>query len=201
MTNLFQNIATYIPQCHGWCSIAKAQTIAAAVIALRPEISLEIGVWGGRSLFPMAMAHREIGKGRVVAVDPWARQASKQGQTGENAKWWGEVADHEAVYQDFTRRTRELCVAHLISIHRMTSDYFTPPSVIDLLSLDGNHGLQAVKDVARYCPNVRVGGLVFLDDLDWQGGAVRIAAQKLIEMGFINIGALDTGAIYQRIKA
>lgn len=201
MTPLFLQIEKLIPTLHGWCSVAKAQTLAAAVIALRPEVSVEIGVFGGRSLFPIALAHKEIGKGRVVAIDPWSRNCSRQGQTGDHAKWWGEVADHEAVYRDFLKHCRELCVAHLVSIQRMTSDLCNPPPVIDLFSLDGNHSAeQAIRDVRRYCPNVRVGGMMFLDDLNWDGGGPLKAAKVAIEMGFVEVFKLDTGAVYQRIR-
>lgn len=200
MTALFTQIEKLIPTLHGWCSVAKAQTLAAAVIALRPEVSVEIGVFGGRSLFPIALAHKEIGKGRVVAIDPWSRNCSRQGQTGDHAKWWGEVADHEAVYRDFLKHCRELCVAHLVSIQRMTSDLCNPPPVIDLFSLDGNHGPQVLIDVARYCPNVRIGGLLFLDDLNWEGGHVLKAAGMLRDLGFMELTRIDTGAIYQKIS-
>lgn len=199
MTKLFQQIADYVPGCHGWCSIAKAQTLATAVIALRPEVSLEIGVFGGRSLFPIAMAHKEIGKGRVIAIDPWSAPASRIGQTGENEKWWGTL-DHEVIYQDFMKRCQELFVAHIVSVHRKTSDQCKPPPVIDLMSLDGNHGPQAIVDVERYCPNVRTGGLVFMDDLNWEGGAVTRACDKLKTLGFVQLYVLDTGAVFQKIK-
>lgn len=199
MTTLFRQIELLIPTLHGWGSVSKAQTMAAAVIALRPEVSLEIGVFGGRTLFPLALAHKEIGKGRVMAIDPWQREASAAGQTGEHQKWWGTVADHEMVYQDFMRHCRDLCVAHLVSVHRQVSDNVNPPAVIDVFSLDGNHGPQACKDVQRFCPNVRKGGLLFLDDLNWEGGAVAKAAEQAKSMGFVELYRLDQGAVYQRV--
>lgn len=200
MTPLFSQIEKLVPTLDGWCSVPKAQTLAAAVIALRPSVSLEIGVWGGRSLLPIALAHREIGKGRVIAIDPWSRAASEEGQSGANRKWWGQEADHELVYRRFMKWCLDLNVAHLVNVHRAPSNNVSPPACIDLLSLDGNHGPQVHKDVERFCPCVRVGGLVFLDDLNWEGGFVAAASVQLKGMGFLELFKLDTGAVYQRIE-
>src|SRR5260221_9575485 len=50
MTNLFRTISELVPRCHGWATVEKAFTLAGVALALRPEIIVEIGVWGGRSI-------------------------------------------------------------------------------------------------------------------------------------------------------
>ena len=40
------------------------------VLALRPAVVVEIGVWRGSSLLPMALALKELGRGQIVGVDP-----------------------------------------------------------------------------------------------------------------------------------
>ena len=61
MTNLFLDIADVVPRLNGWCSVNKAQHLAAMVCALQPVTAVEIGVFGGKSLIPMAMAMKRIG--------------------------------------------------------------------------------------------------------------------------------------------
>lgn len=200
MTELFLRISQIVPQCHGWCSVEKAHALAATVLALRPEVSCEVGVFGGKSLLPIAMAHREIGKGIVWAIDPWSADASVKGMTGKDAVWWGRECDHEAIYQDFIRKVETTGVANFITIKRAKSDDVEPPKNIGLLSLDGNHGEQAVRDADRYCPRVKVGGCVSLDDLDWSQGFVRKAEKRILEIGFVELYKLGTGAMFQRVK-
>lgn len=199
MTKLFEEISILLPKLHGWCTVEKAQQLAATVIALRPLVTVEIGVWGGKSFIPMAMAHREIGRGNAWAIDPWSPAASAIDMAGPDAEWWGKVADHDLVYADFLNRLNEVHAANCVVIRRMKSDDAEIPHTIDLLHIDGNHGDQALKDAQRYAVKVRVGGMCCLDDLDWSGGAVRRAEAFLKSIGFIELYRIGTGAMYQRV--
>ncbi len=197
MTKLFTQIAELVPRCHGWASVEKAFTLASAVLALRPEIVIELGIWGGRSILPMGLACKEIGRGKVIGVDPWAAAASIQGQTQANVNWWGSQP-HEKVYFDFIEKRGELGLNDVIDVQRMTSDYFEPPKRIDLAHFDGNHGPQALKDAQKFGPLVRVGGLLFLDDLNWEQGFVMKAHDYLKEIGFVDLFLMDTGVMMQK---
>ena len=201
MTTLFSAIQDLVPRCHGWCSVVKAQALAAAVLTLRPKVSVEIGVFGGRSLLPMALAHKETGIGTIIGIDPWSNSASAQGQLNPDDLSFWSTCDHEAIYRDFTERVQLTGTGDVINIIRSRSDDVRPPKVIDLAHLDGNHGEQALRDAKRFTPNIRVGGLCFLDDLDWSGGAVRKAEQFIQSIGFTMLYSMDTGAMYQRVKA
>lgn len=199
MTNLFQTIAELVPRCHGWATVEKAFTLAGAVLALRPEVIVEIGVWGGRSLLPLGLAAKEIGQCKVIGVDPWTPSASIQGQQNANLKWWGEQP-HEQVYFDFIEKRGQLGLNEVIKIERMTSDYFDPPKQIGILHLDGNHGPQAIKDAEKFGPLVQFGGFCFLDDLHWEGGNVLNALDLLRRVGFVELFRLDAGSMMQRIS-
>lgn len=199
--NLFERISHELNTNvrHGWCSVAKAHTLAAAVLALRPDVSLEIGIWGGRSFIPMAMAHKEIGKGIVIGVDPWSPTASVEGQVHEaDRKHWSS-ADHEGVYRDFMGHIERLGLGGCVRILRSKSDDVPPQEGIGLYHSDGNHGPQAIKDVERFAPKVRSGGLAFLDDLGWSGNYVLESSKKLLSFGFSELYKMDTGAMYQRV--
>lgn len=199
MTSLFAQINNAVNACHGWSTPLKCQIYASTVIALRPNNSVVIGVFGGRDVFAIALAHRQIGKGSVMAIDPWSQTASIEGQSGENADWWGKC-DHESVYQDFQTKLSALDVGGVVSVRREKSDAVIPPAQIDLLVIDGNHGPQAQRDVTRFASKVRIGGIVFLDDEGWVGGHVANAGKLLREMGFEKLYAVDTTGAYQRMK-
>ncbi len=205
INSLFTEVDQTQTKVPDWATPEKRTVMAAAIVALRPRISLEIGVWKGASLFPMAMAHRATGIGRTIAVDPWTPSASIQGQDSVHADWWGKI-DHEEIYKSFLAMIKELKLECWIQVERMISDYFDPPDGIGVLSIDGNHGPQAIIDVERYAPKVQIGGLVFMDDLDW--GPVRQAADKLETMGFKELyrvqnkpqGGQDDWGCFQRVK-
>lgn len=190
----------------GWCPLEKAYDLALAVLVLRPVVVCEIGVWGGKSLIPMALACESINSGRVFAIDPWSGQASSAGYTGENFKWWS-AQDHEKVYKSFVGHVDRLALKDRVVIQRSTSNDANVPEEIDLISVDGQHTDQAVMDVNRFCSRVRVGGIVMMDDLGWNNDGelpVAKAIDRLFELGFIELFRKKTAqaewAAFQRIS-
>ncbi len=200
MTSLFAQIEQLIPTLHGWASVDKCQKLAASVITIQPQTSVIIGVWGGRDTFALALAHKFIGKGRVLAIDPWVEVASVQGQTTDaDRQWWGNIS-HETVYLDFLKHRKSLGLEEVISVHRMISDYATPSKSIDgILVIDGNHGPNAVRDVERFAPSVEIGGIVLMDDANWSGNFVRQAIEILKQMGFRLLYTVDTSEVFMRV--
>lgn len=185
---------------HGWTSPAKAQTMAAAIIALRPAFSVEIGVYAGKGLISMAMAHRAIGHGIAIGVDPYQSAASAEGQLNpEDHKFWSEL-DHEMIFQLASNHIIKFGVQNTCRIERMRSNLFSPPDNIGVLRIDGNHGETVLSDIAKYAPKVSIGGFLFLDDLGWTGGAVVRAAARLKMMGWVELYRLDDGAVFQNVN-
>lgn len=202
MKQLFQQIEELIPTLPGWGDANKAQALAAMVIALQPEVSCEIGVYGGRTFFGMALAHKLIGKGRVIGIDPWSNDAAVEEYEGKNREFWRDNPLNQ-IHDDFMANAHRLSVSNVIEIWRVKSDDVKPPESIDLISIDGQHSTAAIRDVDRYATRVRSGGLVVLDDLEWSNNGqqpVKIAEQHLIEYGFRKLYPLGTGAVYQRLK-
>jgi hypothetical protein len=197
---LFETIARVQPKLHGWCSPEKAATLAAAVLAYRPEVVVEIGVFGGSSLIPLALAAKEIGRCKVIAIDPWLAVASVIGQINvEDQRYWSDQQRHETVYNDFLRVVSELGLSNIVDIRRAKSDDVEPPPNIGVFHLDGNHSDQAVKDVERFFPKCLVGSLAFVDDEGWAGGGVSRAIAKAKSMGFKELYKLGTGCVMQRL--
>jgi hypothetical protein len=197
-SELFKQIEEFIPALGGWASPERCCQLAATVVAIRPLVTVEIGVWMGRQSLSCALAHKFIGRGKVWAVDPWSGKAAAAGQDAVNAEWWGEQAKHDLAYQQFGEAAKRLGVEEFLHVQRATSDEATTPEAIGLLLVDGNHGEQAIKDVERWAPLVVRGGVVFLDDLNWSGGAVTEAGNRLLKQGFAPITAFDEGVFYQR---
>ncbi len=193
--NLHKRILEATKNLHGWCSDAKAISLANMVLALRPSTIVEIGVWGGKSLIPMALASDNA---LIYAVDAWSAEESKKGQSAEDEKWWGEQ-QHESVYQDFMANLEKHNLQSRVFVWRVPSDQFNPPDRIELLHIDGNHGPQAEKDTIHFAPNIPSGGICVLDDLHWTGGNVGKAAEWLKANGFIELHPLGTGAVFFKL--
>lgn len=183
---------------HGWCTVEKAHALAAAVFTLRPAVIVEIGVWGGRSLFPMAIAAKAVGNGQVIAIDPWSADESAKGLNGKHLDWWRQV-NHEEIYQFFRGQMQSLNLGN-ITVERNRSDDVKPPANIGLLHLDGNHhSQQIIRDIDRFASRVMMGGLCFCDDLNWDGDDRKWSAMGLLaSMGFIERYKMDTGVMLQR---
>lgn len=197
---LFRQIEDLVPTLGGWSIPEKCCEFAAIVVAFRPRVTVELGTWMGRGAFSLAMAHRFVGCGKVHVVDPWSGAASAVGMDGQNAEWWEDQQKHELAYQKFCEMQGILSLGEWMVVQRKTSDEGEIPSGIGLLIIDGNHGPQAIKDVERWAPHVSHGGIVYLDDINWSGGAVARAGKMLMEDGFVPLYKRDQGIFYQRTR-
>jgi predicted O-methyltransferase YrrM len=81
---------------HGWCKPEKADILIDLVAELKPVLAVEIGVYGGASLIPIALAMRDYECGRVIGIDPWRTEDCLKNMTRpENRKWWSSLnLDH-----------------------------------------------------------------------------------------------------------
>jgi len=202
--NIYQQIEDWIngtPNPDGWCSAEAGKLFAACAMALRPAVCVEVGVWGGRSAIPVALALKEIGRGTLLAIDPWAASESIKGQTKEDGDWWKNQEMHDQVFERFMKTVYHFGVQNCVQVIRKKSDDVKVPEEISFLNLDGNHRDQALVDIKRFTPHVRVGGLVHLDDIGWAGDFVRKGAEWMKQNGFISLYGVDSrGEMFQRIK-
>lgn len=214
MLNTFQLIANELSdhrlpdRLAGWCTLDKANALAITVFALRPAVAVEIGAYAGRSVLPVALAMKEVGRGVIYAIDPWLPEASAEGYDKVNADWWKTVSNLTGAKVQFDAMVKTLGVAHIVVTEWMKSDDVKPPAVIDLLHIDGQHTEQAQRDVRRFGCNVRPGGIVFMDDVSWKNAGredVRHATAALLELGFVKLygmyGSGNDFEVYQKVKA
>jgi hypothetical protein len=181
--DLYKSIEDVRPRLEGWCSKDKAQALAAAVVDLKSETSVEIGVWGGKSLIALAMAHDFLEHGHCYGIDPWARESALHGvQELENIQWWSQV-DFEEIFRGCMSALLEWRLTARCTVFRTTSEkaHSLFERQIDLLHIDGNHSeVASTLDVFLYLPKVRKGGLVFFDDVDWPStkNALRLVEER-----------------------
>lgn len=200
MRNLFNEIEIALANIReGWTSPEKAFALASTVIALRPAISCELGVFCGKGVAAMAMAHKAIGFGRVIGVDPWSAEASKEGQLKEDDKKFWTTLDHEMIYNICKQSMDALKLNDVVELVRMRSDQYTPPDGIGLIRIDGNHGPEVLKDVKRYAPKVIQGGILFCDDKGWTGNFVDKAADWLRENGWRSLYMIEDTEVFQKL--
>ena len=201
MKNLFSQIESELAHPDhqdGWCSVQKAFYLAASVMALRPNLVVEVGVWAGRSVIPAALSLKKLGRGKEICIDPWRPSDSSKGlPDGKDKEWWAKV-DHERIFNVFKKWVTDAQVEPYVEIHRCRSDEFKIEKLglIGILSVDGNHGEEAsIYDITHYAPRVERGGFLFMDDIGWATKATSLIPQY----GFKELYQLDTGKIYQRI--
>lgn len=196
---LLKQIAETIEPLDGWCTVERAQDLAMMVLTNRPGISTVVGVWGGRDTFALAMAHKHIGIGKVIAIDPWSASASADGQTGADLAWWNDQSKHDLVYARFIENMKRLGLEQVIDVRRMRSSEVAP-ILSGIVIVDANHGPEGVNDVRRFCEHVPIGGIAYLDDIQWTGGAIVNAVREIEIMGYEELFRRDTGAFFKRYK-
>jgi predicted O-methyltransferase YrrM len=155
-------------QCDGWCSEQKGAFLVSLVLDAKPQIIVEIGVYGGKSLVPMACALKANQRGVIYGIDPWDCMESVKGlQQVEHVDFWKHL-DHQKILQRLIGNIRKLSLESQIVLIQNTSENASPIYDIDLLHIDGNHSEAAsYLDVTKWVPLVKKGGYIILDDMTW----------------------------------
>ena len=170
----------YMDQLDGWCSYNKAAILIDLIALAKPEVVVEIGVWGGKSLVPMACALKANKKGRVYGIDPWNPIESLQHiMDGSNINYWSR-ADHEAVLNHLVDKIGKFQLGDHVELIRATSAMADEIPGIDILHIDGNHSDPTTYlDVTKWVPLVKKGGWIIFDDMTWFENGVYTAARAV----------------------
>lgn len=178
----------------GWTCHEQARQMAGEIFRLRPEVSVEIGVYGGKGCIALALAHKWMGYGKVIGIDPWLPD------TGQKTLEFSDVEHCETVYQKCLENIKKYDVQDFVQIIRAKSDDVDPPKKIGFIRIDGDHGASAIRDVKRFCPNVVTGGCLHLDDMNWENGAEQNGAQEWLKAnGFTEAYNIDTGLAFRKV--
>jgi hypothetical protein len=186
-TSLRARIEACIVSLHGWTSVDKGLRLAELVVMARADVSVELGVFGGRGTIAMALGHEALGGGCVVAVDPWQKAAALEGVNApENDEWWGQI-DYEAIYESFTKalvasRVDTYCRVLRQRSHVAAGEF--ADGAISVLHQDSNHSEQVSSaEVELWTPKLRAGGYWVADDTDWLTTAR--SQRLLVEKNFV----------------
>lgn len=197
---LLKKIYEMLPQLDGWCNEDKSRDLVQVVTDRKPQTIVEIGIFGGRSLFVMAMAQKLNGSGVTWGIDPWSVEAAAEGENAENVDWWTNKIKINDVYQKFVVSVLKFGLLHDVNWVRDKSSsaakLFDDGS-IDFLHLDANHSeLASCNDVRTWSPKLKQNSIWIMDDADWASQAK--AMQMIRDQGFRTL--IDRGAymIFER---
>jgi len=157
----------------GWCSTEKALSFIDLTLEVKPQVCVEIGVFEGASLFPVAAALQFLKRGVVIAIDPWdfyeCIRYYDPIADEELYRWWAAI-DFEKAYHNFIYYHKYFKIDRYCKILRKTSvEAAEEIDAIDILHLDGDHSeFMSLKDVQLYLPKVRSGGYIWLNDALWK---------------------------------
>lgn len=157
----------------GWCSPAKGRWLADVIQRERLIHVVEIGVFGGRSLLAMALAVRQVGRGGfVLGVDSYDLGHQVEGVRLQPHIDWAQSIPFETLHANALSEIRSRGLQNHCAILRAGSlecAGLIGPATVDLLHIDGCHSvLASCRDVETWVPKVRPGGLVVLDDCEWE---------------------------------
>ena len=158
----------YMQQLDGWCSPEKARFLIDLICRAQPKVIVEIGVWGGKSLIPMAYALKVLNQGMIYGIDPWESKESVQWIMEDvNRAFWS-WANHDWILQGLLAKIQQFDLGSQITLIKDTSEKAPPIYGIDILHIDGNHSEHtSYIDVTKWVPLVNSGGWIIFDDMTW----------------------------------
>ena len=190
---------------HGWCTHEKANTLMDLVYKINAALCVELGVFGGRSLLPLALASKKINtSAKVIGIDAWEAQASLEGTNDKaNNDWWSNIN-----YTEMQEYTQNLMIANNVDSivelwkckSRDCASKFEDTS-IDILHQDSNHSEEiSCEEVELYHNKVRIGGFWVFDDTDWT--TTKKAQNILLTKGYqvFKVGSDTKWIVFQRVN-
>ncbi|MGL4540610.1 MAG: class I SAM-dependent methyltransferase [Candidatus Rhabdochlamydia sp.] len=171
--NHYQNtVLFYQNNIPGWCCEEKAKNMMDLIYEVKPKICVELGVFGGSSIYPTASALKFLTQGSVYAIDPWRNLDCLEGYAPDdpNYQWWNKI-NLNNIYDGFVKMLHNFGLESHCVVLRMTGEealsQFADES-IDILHIDGNHTENvALNDAKMYLPKVKKGGYIWFDDVNW----------------------------------
>ncbi len=151
-----------------WCSSEKASLLMDFVFLRKPKVCVEIGVFAGATILPIASTLKHIKKGKIFAVDAWDNvEAVKYWKIeDEHKKWWSSI-DMKEVFSSFLEMKKKRQLDPYVRVVAKTSAKAAtvlPP--IDFIHIDGNPSKEGfLQDLLLYLPKVKIGGYVFFSNL------------------------------------
>lgn len=184
---LLSRIADIVPRLQGWCTVEKAQWLARRIVEEKYQNVVEIGVFGGRSLVPMAMAMEHLYRvsgvkdGIIDGIDAYRNDVAEAEELDPANKGWWKSIDLNSIYKAAQTAVISQRVGAFVNFQLCSSEQgvakFADES-LDLVHVDGSHNEAAsTRDVKIWWPKLRPGGIMVMDDTDWKQ---LVAARSLV---------------------
>ena len=186
----------------GWCTPEKAQRLFDLVIESNSQLTCELGVFGGRSFIPIALAHKRKRTGFALGFDAWKKEVSLEGTNSpENDKYWSKI-NYAEVYRKCIHDIQVNKVDGFCSLVRMRSQdvgLMMADNVIDILHQDSAHNVETITtELNLWVRKVRIGGYWVADDLLW--GEAKMGYARLPEFGLEMIEDHHNWGIFKKTK-
>lgn len=192
----------------GGCQIPKAALMAKLAIDNDLKTFVEIGVYRGRSFFPMAKAMQITG-GHAYGIDPYTNEDAYEdavpAELEAAVRIFFEETDFPSIYPEVISFQEVSGLSSCSTILKTTSSeaarFFIENKLsIDMLHIDGNHDYQAVKDdLENYFPLIKKDGFIVLDDTNW--ASVRGVLNESLARNVSCFFASETFTILQKSDA
>lgn len=179
----------------GWCSKEKALAFIDLILEEKPKVWVEVGVFGGSSLFPVLSTFKFLGEGMAIGIDAWDKieciKYFDPVKDKVDLKWWGSV-NLQAIHRSYLNMIDVHGFSpYVLTIRANTEEAVEDVQEIDVLHLDGNHcETPSLRDAELFLPKVRSGGYIWLNDSLW---ASRQKALDCLLMSCDVVKVLDQG--------
>ena len=160
----------------GWCSKEKKVFLTNIIKDRKPHILVEIGVFGGASLFQCALALHEIEttttteidqkeKRQIFAIDAWDSKIAREGynENHVNYKWWSNINLND-IYIQFLSNLSALKLENYVSIIKKPSNEANHEFVDQSIDFLHIHKEQAYKEIKIWLCKIKEKGIIILDD-------------------------------------
>jgi predicted O-methyltransferase YrrM len=145
-----------------WCSQEKGAMLMDMVLLLQPRVTVEVGVFAGASLVPLAVAVQHAKCGKTYAIDDWNASTAVQYMEGGNDtyRWWSTL-NMDPVREQSLQAIRTWQLQNSVTVIKAPSVAAVSniSDEIDLLHLDGDFTEKgSLDDFDAYFPKLKVGG-------------------------------------------
>lgn len=164
----------------GWTTIEKANRLydlvyeSAFKFAENKEtelISVELGVFYGRSLLPMGFAHKNLDVGYAIGFDAYDNSVCVEGTNNKEDDLWWSRQDLNAAYESVQSAIEANDLSDYCLVGKRRSDEAIKQfkdDTISLLHQDSSHNIETItKELEVWIPKLKTGGFWVIDDAKW----------------------------------
>jgi predicted O-methyltransferase YrrM len=164
-----------LPSIEGWCTERKALWLAELIADNGCRTVLEVGIYGGKSLIPMAIAIKKYAPGgKVYGIEAWSNAVATQVSLHpQHDAWWANL-DFKYIKTGFFRSVIANDVADVINVLDMSSDdafkclNAQRLTEFDLIHVDSSKSEgEELHDCKTWSGLLRPGGILVMDDIGW----------------------------------